>query len=154
MTPQIPRPRSPVGFQSTAAPCKQSPSLIMKERHHFGNFYLLLSLLLLSVHFVSSEQSEHPDSARDMSYEKKKVPWDFNLPWDICLQTSACLCNLASCTSKLLQKHFDEPWDKLSSGSGAVPVPRARGRDGKGGWLWQMQGSGSDLPIISEKDVR
>lgn len=85
MTPQIPRPQSPVGFQSTAAPCKQSPSLIMKERHHFGNFYLLLSLLLLSVCFVSSEQSEHPDSARDMSYEKKKC-----LGISIFLGTFAC----------------------------------------------------------------
>lgn len=30
-------------------------------------------------------------------WKKYIVSWDFNLPWDICLQTSACLCNLASC---------------------------------------------------------
>lgn len=92
---------------------RNDPHLSSWRKASFWNFHLLLSQLAISTYFVSSEQAEHPDSSWDVSYKKKKkVSWDFNNPWDICLQTSACLCNLTSCSRKaVFQQRFDEPWD-------------------------------------------
>ena len=81
-----------------------------------------------------------------MSYEKN-VSWDFNILWEIFLQTSACLCNLASYSKKfVLQKNFDEPWD---SGMGGLSVPRAGGGMGRGGDSGRCRETRSDLPVIS-----
>lgn len=123
------------------------PHLSSWRKASFGNFDLLLSPLIISIYFVSSEPPEHPDSSWDVIHEKKMY-----LGILIFLGTFACK-HLPVCAIRLLAaENLFFRNILMNSGTLAWMVclsPEQGGGMGKGGDSGRCRETSSDLSIIS-----